>query len=280
MARLVAGIAVLAALACGCADDTVVDTYREPSAGALSLSYLAGPGKAAATQAHVQDTAHFGLGDLKASRDFYFVIRNTGGRDIRDVVVSSDNPAFTVSPSLFDILPPDSVAGITALLRITAVHGVALDGIGYTAVLPMDSNHALIRVAGVTQSTAGADTSVQTTARLSLKALVMGVRLFSGSTEIALGDAPLQVSSAIGGLGWVELYNQPDLSLVNSGNVPIIITAHMLPTQSVGRRDTLDIGDTIAGPCTGCIARLDGGNTITDPTKLQIGNDGAAYVAF
>jgi hypothetical protein len=92
------------------------------------------------------------------------------------------------------------------------------------------------------------------------------------------------VSAAVGGLGWVPSYGVcGQVTMTNSGNVAI--HAWFADDDTPDTWETfIDVtpGAQIAVPFppagTRVFMGLDGSNTIADPVKFQIGNDGNAYL--
>jgi hypothetical protein len=64
-------------LSCNTPNPTAIPDHSS-APGIIALSYLNGLGKVTADQAV---STSFDLGDIKASRDFYFLIRNIGDAD-------------------------------------------------------------------------------------------------------------------------------------------------------------------------------------------------------
>lgn len=252
------------------------------SPGKISLTYMDGLEKK--SEYNENDSTEFYMGNLKASRDFYFIIRNTGGSIIKDISIESSNPMFPIIPSEIQLLVPDSDVSIFPILRISATHGVALDGIGYTELMPMDTNLSIINITGTTLAEDSTDTTISLTAKISVNSLVMDIDLFGGSKLINLTEGFGGASTNLGGLGFLRVYECDSIPKIkNIGNVSIYLT-YPMDSWITPIRDTLNIGNILTFDLIDSIGiiviQLDGQNTICDNNRLQIGNDGKVYFAI
>ncbi|MBL8028580.1 MAG: hypothetical protein JNL74_19300 [Fibrobacteres bacterium] len=268
--------------------DKITDSITESNSivpGRISISQADGLGKITSGSKKYSDSVHFYLGELKASRDFYFIIRNVGNTKIRNLTVTTDNSAFTVSPNSFEVLPPDSETAISTILRVSAVHGVALNGVGYTTLMKPDTNSAYITINGITTNSAGKDTVTSVTVDVDVKALFMDIVLMDGDRLVNLLSPSVYSSFTEAGIGWIRTYSISSIAkIINKGNVTILLSN--AKESNVIHPDTLQPGDTTTllepkgWENSSYYIRLNGNNTICDYSKLHIGNDGSAYIAL
>lgn len=259
--------------------------------GRLTLVKIDGIGKTLIEtfEATDEDTILFILGDLKASRDFYFFLKNTGGTAITDITIESNNAHFDVTPEEIGILEPDSLATIIPIIRVSALHGVALNGIGYIDLIPMNENRTVISIAGVTTDENGTNIPVSLFAELTINALIMDIELFDGDSIIDLTTPDGSGSSNLGGLGFIRYYNYSLVPKINNiGNISMTVSVYYEDIDkyflgSIEPDDTLIVdfpeqpNDTLGAERSFGLIELDGDNTITDNDRLQLGNNGRAY---
>jgi hypothetical protein len=61
----------------------------------------------------------FDLGDLNTTDTYLFVLKNTGTSDVTNVVLVSDNPNVTVTPSRIGVLQPDGQGGVVPVIKVS-----------------------------------------------------------------------------------------------------------------------------------------------------------------
>lgn len=77
----------------------------------------------------------FDLGELKTTDTYLFVLKNTGTEDVTNVVLSSDNPDVTVTPSRIGVLQPDGQGGVVPVIKVSVQHGISQSGLRDTPLL-------------------------------------------------------------------------------------------------------------------------------------------------
>ncbi len=257
------------------------------SPGRLSLVKIDGIEKTLLKtfEATNEDTPIFNLGDLKASRDFYFFLKNTGGTAVTDITIESNNAHFDVTPEEISILEPDSLTTIIPIIRVSTLHGTALDGIGYVDLMPMNESRTVISITGTTTDENEVNIPISLFVELIINALVMDVELFDGDSIIDLTTPEGSRSSNLGGLGFIRAYTYSSIpKILNTGNIPITASVYYGDVDkyvlgSIGPNDTLvvNLPDYHGGEKSHGIIEIDGDNTIADNDRLQLGNNGMAY---
>ena len=226
----------------------------------------------------------FDLGDLKASRDFYFLLRNVGGRPITGIQLASSNPAFAVTPALMDSLDADPSATIVRLVRLSITHGTALEGVGYSPLLPMGRNTTTLTVSGRTNDGSGAAVSLTTAVGISVTALVMDAELADGDTVLAWQGGG--TVSAPGLPTCPEYGHLTAPRLTNTGNVPLTVTYTTDYAAPFTDLAVLAPGDPSLDLAAGMptytevFFRLDGGHAVGDRDRLPICEDGKVLFAM
>src|SRR5271157_2109620 len=89
-----------------CKKSNLSDLPVNNVAGKFSFSMLNNL-KSAITNQNTDSTS-FVLDTLKSSRSFYFILGNSGQNNITNVLITSDNTNFNVTPSSISLLPGSS----------------------------------------------------------------------------------------------------------------------------------------------------------------------------
>lgn len=254
-----------------------------PKPGNFILTELKSPSLKSAQIDSVK--THFSLGDLKASKEYFFILSNGGDEPIYDVEFRSDNPAFQIFPEkISELAGSDKSSSMIPLLSLNVIHGIQLNGVGYTELLPMNLNSATITVTGRTKEN-GNVVKVSSTFSFNVNAQIMDIVLFKDSKEVDLYKPSAFVSSNLGGLGFVRLFNisSGKTTIKNNGNVDISVVAYVqdpVNYQMVKSEATpLLKGHSVdLTPQNGLtIFELDSDGTITNDERIQLGNNGNGY---
>jgi hypothetical protein len=233
----------------------------------------------------------FNLGDLKNSKEFYFIISNGGDNPIFDVNLKTDNPQINVSPENISFLPGKDSNGsntIIPLIALEVVHGSQLNGVGYAKLLPMGENLVTLSVTGKTMD--DKDTiNLASEFYFKLSAKVMDIRLFENEQEINLLNPVGSVAGVYNssGLDFIPYYHldSDSVQIQNIGNVEINLKIGEIDIDgkytesgiiSIAENQSSQI--TIKQQLT--IFVLTSNGTITDASRIQLGNDGNGYIAF
>lgn len=227
------------------------------------------------SQAVQVNDASFDLGDLRATSDFFFLLYNTSEETITNVTLESDSAAFQVRPASMEALAPQAGVGVLPIVRVSAVHGIDVSGIGTADLMSMGTNESDITISGT--SSEGQDSL---TVQLTVNAMVMDISLFNSGQEVDLLSHSGARSSTKGGLGFIRRYlNMTDPSITNTGNVPINVTYYRDDEDVIGQQvldpgASMDInmpaGDEVS------LVELDS-KTVCDTDRFLLGNDGKAY---
>jgi hypothetical protein len=233
------------------------------------------------------NTSNFNFGNLKASKEFYFLLTNTGDEPIYDISLTSKNPAFTVSPSDISsiagglLFSNEENTGLIPMINIGVIHGIQLNGVGYTDLLAMGLNTSTLKITGKTLN--NEDTiQISKSVSLTVNAKIMDIKLYTNSSEIDLTSPQGLSVPGFGGLGSIKYYivnSSSTVSIKNIGNVPIDV--HFSNTfNGFNNLISIPISDSISLPTLSgndIWFELDGDGTITDENRLQLGNNGKSY---
>lgn len=229
----------------------------------------------------------FSLGNLKASKEYFFILSNGGESSIFDVQFSSDNPAFKVFPQKINELAGTKTASnLIPLVSLNVIHGTRLNGIGYSNLLPMGDNSATITISGKIIEN-GDSVKIESSYSFNVNAQVMDISIFKDDKEIDLTKPDASSSSNLGGLGFVRMYmvSTNKISIQNKGNVDIYLTNYsqdQFGTTTKSEVVPILTGQTIPFILTSEFStiELESDGTIAPDDRIQLGNNGKGYFGF
>jgi hypothetical protein len=312
---LLTGILLMMGLIAGCSKETPVQTERilppAQGPGTFGMSHLKGLAKTTAstlakttatTGVKSGENVNFNLGNIKGSTAFYFLLYNIGATAITNVKLHISDSSFDVYPASIDTLIPGGDVGMLPVVKVSAYHGSALDGIGARPVMPKGENIATLSIEGTTKTVNGIDTVVQLAAGLKLTALVMDIEVRTDSEGII--DLTQLSFSQIGGksidgfdVGNMRGYNivlNNRITIINTGNVAIDIGIYYEENMNSSSSNhpmsnllnkKIQPGDSIQTGLTeqyqSLYFSLDGGNVVAaNNRKLRIDDNGLCYFFF
>jgi hypothetical protein len=255
------------------------DNIEKKEPGFFVLTGLKTSVKSAYSESQLKSAqTDFDLGDLKASMTHSFILVNGGDQPIFNIVLNTDNPAFTISPDAISLLEGNarfentSGSGFIPLISLGIIHGTHINGFGFTDLLPKGMNTSLLTITGKTLD--GNDTiDISSEFEFSVNAKVMDIKLYANNSEIDLTRNYEGSSTTLGGLGFMRLYNvnTDSLEIENTGNVDIDLTygSNNEILEPNEKKQIKNINKMIF--------RLDGNGTIADNKRIQLGNDGIGY---
>lgn len=258
--------------------------------GYFRLAQVQSPTMRAGAKTHDISETSFDLGSVKASREFYFLLANGGDTDITNVELSTNNPAFIISPASISLLPAESseANALIPMVSLGIEHGPKLNGVGYTQLLPMGENTATLTITGRTVVNDEV-VLVESTFTFTVDAKTMDITLYNGEEEINYDNAPAQYSGfefdselpAIPGYD----FTPDNFSIKNTGNVPVtlqIIYSYIENETSELELAPNEITAVIFPPTPTnyyvTLIKVDGEGTVTNRSRLKQGVDGLGYV--
>lgn len=225
----------------------------------------------------------FKLGDLKASKEFYFILSNGSNHSIFDVTFESTNPAFKVYPEKITELPSSRTnQNMIPLISVNAIHGTRLNGVGYTDLMPMNMNYSEIKITG--KIVEHCDTIlVQSTFKFSVNAKIMDVTISNNNSEIDLTNSGTIVCS-MGTFRGYELPT-PNITIKNIGNVDINYSIYTDKnatgkyekgtTQQIKVNESKDLQLSYFS-----MVELESDGTITDGNRIKLDENGNGFFAI
>lgn len=246
------------------------------------ITYVPYDGASANRNQRTSNTASFDLGNLKASKSFYFILSNSGDTTIKDITIESNNSNFEVFPKSIDKIEPAGKSSIMPLLELGVIHGNRLNGLGFQSLLPMGQNTVEVVIKGKTFGTGG-EVNVELKAQIELFAEVMDIKLFKAGNEIDLKNTSFSTSlgGKESGLGWVWGYSvgNDTISIENSGNIKIMLEVNATVNGGTIQNHTIEVGETLnlGAISVSTLFILDGNGTVTDFERLRVGTDGKGY---
>lgn len=261
------------------------EEVRKTKSGYFTLSQLKSPSNGR-TSSQNEVTTDFDLGDLKASREFYFILGNSGENPITDITIETNDSRFIVSPHSISTLPGVNSNGtIIPLVSLSVVHGVQLNGVGFTDILEMGEHLIVLTIKGKTiENETPIDLVSEFTFKLNAK--VMDIQLFDGNNEIDLTNPSVYVTgtNGAGGLGILPGYSvfSRVLTIKNAGNVDIRVLIKYDGSQTETIHDMiLTVNQSsdfvLPEPQVLHLVSLDSQGTIANFNRIQLGNDGKGY---
>jgi hypothetical protein len=230
----------------------------------------------------------FDFKDLKASKEFFFLLVNGGDEPVFNIRLSADNSQFNISPSQLNQLSGGTLinnaenTGIIPILTLGITHGTNLNGVGYVDLLPMGTNTSVLTISGQTIDN-GDTIEINSSFNISVNAQVMDIELYEGLSKISITNPKGSVSTNLGGLGFMRYYSvyaDSTISIKNIGNVDIDLSFGSTGIDdshiTISRSDSvsLNLPDFIN------FITLDSKGTITNNSRIQLGIDGKGYFSI
>jgi hypothetical protein len=280
---------LICALLDSCSDEGI---NQRPEPAYFTLAQIKNSNPNGRASSINETSTEFRLGDIKASKEFLFLLGNGGDNSIFNVKLETSNPKFTISPQTISVLEGKSSTNnsIIPLVSLGVLHGPQLNGVGYTELLPMGENEVTISISGKVIEN-GDSVEVSSIFDVTVNAKQMDIKLYSNDLEIDFSN-----SNAIG--QWIGLefesglpsipgydFNPSNLKIKNTGNVEISLSLSNLasgpdtirmvlqPNQLEPINLPVPIGDYYFA-----LFELNGNGTITDRSRIRLGTNGKGYL--
>ncbi len=121
------------------------DSLNEGSFKLQQITYLKNN-----TEQFQDASINFNLGDIYASKEFYFMLSNAGDYPITNINIVSSNEQFTISPAQIDTLSSTNNNSFTQAITLGILHGKVLNGVGNAPNLEQGENTATLTITGTT----------------------------------------------------------------------------------------------------------------------------------
>jgi hypothetical protein len=270
-------IALIVLVGCG------KEKIQQNKAGYFVLNQVQSPGLKSASVVSTDTEQTFSLGNIKASKEFYFLLFNGGESPIFDISLNTGNSSFIMSPEQISLLPgsnSSAVGQVIPLISLGVLHGIQLNGVGYADLLPKNENYGVIQIEGKTIEN-GDTISISSEFTFSVNAKVMDIRLKEGANEIDLTSPTGRVFYA-GGDSPSYRTQSSSIEVQNTGNVSINLSVTGLQSGSEGTAEEFVLGEgqaeTIDLTYKNTILSLGSNGTIADHSKIQLADDGKGYL--
>lgn len=292
MRKTIIYLILLTVLLNSCSDEEM-NQKTEPSYFTLSQIQSSSPNGRTSSVSEI--STEFNLGDIKASKEFYFLLGNGGDKSIFNIKLETSNPMFTISPQKISVLEGRNSTNnsLMPLLSLGVLHGLQLNGVGYTGLLPMGKNQIILSITGKILEN-GDSVEVSATFDMIVSAKQMDITLYSNNVEIDFSN-----SNAIG--QWVGLefesglpsipgydFDPTNLKVKNTGNVeislslsnlasgPDIISMVLQPNEI----EQINLPAPVNTDYYFALLELDGNGTITDRSRIRLGINGKGYLVL
>jgi len=224
----------------------------------------------------------FGIGDVKSSIPIFFSLSNGGNSKVTTINISSSASYLEFTPNTIYNLDIKG-SGDTNIIQVGIIHGVPLNGIGYTELISMGDQTPTFSVTGYT-SKGDKVVTVSATYELVFNAKVAAFKLFIGgmTKDITVGDG--RVTTPYGNLSKGSIYyiNNNIVKIQNTGNVDLNLrllgheshnTLYSIYTVPQGQVVTIN---TPLSPFNQWI-EVDGSNAVFDFSTYDVGSNGKVY---
>jgi len=224
----------------------------------------------------------FGVGDIKASIPIFFSLSNGGNSRVTTINISSSASFLEFTPNTIYNLDIKG-SGDTNIIQVGIIHGIPLNGIGYTDLITMGDNSPTFTITGYIVS--GNETvTISATYQLTFNAKVADFELTIGGVtkNISMGDG--RVDTPYGNLSKGNIYylNNNIVKIQNTGNVDLNLRllGHeyynvVYSTYTVAQGQTITI-NTPLSPFNQWV-EVDGSHSVFDFKIYDVGNNGKVY---
>ena len=92
----------------------------------------------------------FGLGDVRNTTKYQFILQNGGDLPITDILLSTSDPSVEIFPTVISELGSSETTTIVPIVTVTVVHGTPSSGIGQAPILTQGAHQEEMVLRGVT----------------------------------------------------------------------------------------------------------------------------------
>ena len=225
----------------------------------------------------------FLLGDLKASKEFYFLLSNSSDNPIYNIKLNTDNAQFSIMPEGISYLPgknSNSYDSFIPLITLGIIHGKQLNGVGNADLLPMGENSSVLTITGKTIED-GDSIITESEFRFKINAKIMDITLSENGNEINLLNPIASFTSNLGEIIRYYYVSSEIVKITNIGNVDITVTIMDQKGSQLELEDEFLLpqnqsSDIIVSESM-TVVTLKSNGTITDYSRIRLGDDGNGY---
>ncbi len=274
---IIFAITLCSLIACNKKDE--VDNMQSAKSGAFEIQYTGSSNKISNTL----DQIDFDLGDLKASKEFYFTLSNVGETPITDIEITSNREDFKCFPQS---IPQLNSLTVGSVMEIGLIHGRQLNGTGEAEVMPMAENTGIINISGKTTDSDGKEIITAVDIHLETFVKLADIKLMNNDIDIDLFEDGIYYSQESEGQG--NHYQGVPLDnplFINTGNVDLSLEIEFyapndLQTYDIKSGDTISFllpSPTYENPID---IRINSDGTIAAGDKFYIANNGEIRMRF
>ncbi len=258
----------------------------EPAAvaqpGQIQLVPLKGLEKNATAASNASTTYEFNLDTAKSSVADYFIMQNTGGYNITNMTIVTNNSQFYFTPSVIPVIPPSSTSSWIQVLKLSVIHGVELDGVGYANLLPMGENTATAQITATTTNAQGAVITLTQSAIFKVYAKLTNLAIYRpNGAALDLSQHGLVYSVVLASIVTDPVPDYPlsdtGLNFANTGNSPFKVRVwHTTPVAADSFEVQAGGNFHLSMPA---IIEIDREGVTSDP-KLPVAANGKIYLSL
>jgi len=238
---------------------------------------------------HSGDTTVFLLGDIKKSRNYYFILKNVGDFPITDVVLHSNRQDFCITPDSIPLILSEDQTSVIAIIPLSIEHGISLFGTGYAPLLPKDAIQADLLIVGNTKTVDSTDTIISLNIRFIVNALVMCYELYDGNDSL-LSTSDFSTDGHLfpiveSGITSCKYYHPKNdkIRMLNTGNVRLIVNYSQRNNLIYDfSSDTIQVNASKEwmnkGGTEPFAIIVYGSGAISDYRQIPLGTDGKSYL--
>ena len=256
-----------------CTNDGGTAANTDPQPGQIQL--VQGLSKISSSSVDSSASYVFNLDTIKSSVQDEFILQNTGDYDVKSIKLTTNNPHFYFSPSEIPVLSCSKKSLILQVIKLNVLHGVILNGVGYTDMLPMGANTATVQITATTTNAHHDSLTISQNATLKTFAKVADMAVYSGSSQVNLSNP--SGSSTTGNVitGFVPWYATSISSIKNTGNTDL-----KLKNWTDGDSVVLKSDSIWSVTSSRSIIEVNTLGVISDPNKLLRSADGRIVLNF
>ncbi|HEY5826366.1 MAG TPA: hypothetical protein VIT44_18480 [Cyclobacteriaceae bacterium] len=212
---------VLSLAICGCDTDETPEIKEPPRFTLAEIKNYKG-GRIASSTATSEPKLAFDLGEIKSSKEYFFLLANGGDDPIYNIKLETNTPGFEVYPKGINVLngKKTTESTIVPLISIGIEHGEKLNGTGYADVLKMDLNKTTLTLTGKAFQN-GDSIDIKSEFDLTVYARVADVTVYSDDVEIDFLNPPYNYNLTTFGAAPYFKAHISNVKVKNTGNVDV-----------------------------------------------------------
>ncbi len=247
----------------------------------------------------------FDLGEIKASKEYYFILLNTGSSPIFNISLQSSNENFKLHPTNINtLLPFDDTKNLdinlsVPIITVSVEHGVRLNGIGYTAPLDTGLHITQIDITGETLIMEDSVIDISYAKKMQCYAKVMNIEIYADGNPVDLFTPIGTIDDEILFMGEIPFYPIREMEYttiytikntgntsINAGifgissNMPLIIPGDSATFTNVESGYVVYWNNNHTNGGDQVVVKIDADGAIGNPEKFRFKQDGNAYFSL